>query len=804
MTLQASIQLQDRMSGILNSITQSMSFMMNTFQAAQNMTGNGLNAEAMQPAIQMIREASAALVRFNEERERAANAPPPAPPVLPAPTWTNAATPTVFMSSGAERFQAEYRAATQAAQSLYQTQQEISVRARSMNVIPPGMLRDVVGVENRMQALSQRVQQLNSIPVNMRTDQTNRELETLRGQLDRASAVQRELNAAMGRMDISAANAAYRQLNSVMDTAERNIRDNITSQNQFNQSVREGQSAASGLLGKIKSIAMSIAAAFGIRKIIALSDSVSQTTARLNLMNDGLQTIGQLQEKIFASAQRSRTAYKTTADTVAKLGQRAGAVFNSNNETIQFAENLNKQFVIAGASQQEIASASLQLTQALGSGVLRGEELNAVFESAPNVIQTIADYLSVPIGQIRGMASDGKITADIVKNAMLGATDEINNKFAAMPMTYQQVWQTIQNSLLQAFMPIIQAIGKGATFIYEHWNVIAPVFYGVAAGILFAALAWGIYSAVTWLAVAANQALIITMLSNPFLWIAIVIAIIVGAIYKWVQSVGGLKIAWLICVNTVKSLLDNLVIGFTTAWFNIQNGIDNMRYGFLAFKTNVLNTLGNLKAQGLLILQGFVNGAIEMVNKLISSFNSVTGAGIATISWTADFGSKAVDAEAQKQLERASDLAAKKDANATKKAMRQAEINEMQRNADRTRMQRQADIAKVQNDAAKRAAENDNTYGGGSYAPDIATNTGGTAANTAAMADSMDAMDEELKYMRDAAEQEVINRFTLAELKVDVNNNNTLKTENDFNMINRMLGNVTAEILASAAEGGHI
>ena len=108
-----------------------------------------------------------------------------------------------------------------------------------------------------------------------------------------------------------------------------------------------------------------------------------------------------------------------TADVVAKLGQRAGDAFDSSGEVVQFAENLNKQFVIAGASQQEIASASLQLTQALGSGVLRGEELNAVFEAAPNVIQTIADYLDVPIGKIREMASDGQITADVVKNAML-------------------------------------------------------------------------------------------------------------------------------------------------------------------------------------------------------------------------------------------------------------------------------------------------------------------------------------------------------------------------------------------------
>ncbi|MBS4869346.1 MAG: tape measure protein [Eubacterium sp.] len=141
----------------------------------------------------------------------------------------------------------------------------------------------------------------------------------------------------------------------------------------------------------------------GIKFAVGYSDNLTQNTNRLSLMNDGTQSTDSLQQDIYESAMRARASISDTMSAVASLGQRAGDSFQSNQEIIQFVENLNKQFAIAGATQQEQASATLQLTQALGSGVLRGEELNAVFESAPNVIQTIADYLEVPIGQIKAM-----------------------------------------------------------------------------------------------------------------------------------------------------------------------------------------------------------------------------------------------------------------------------------------------------------------------------------------------------------------------------------------------------------------
>jgi len=792
--LQTSIQLQDRMSAVLNNITSSMSIMLSTFEQAQAATDAGLNAASMDAAKQGIAEASAEMARYREEVERVAATPSPAPQ---EPAWKSTAASAVFMNSGADRFQAEYQAADQMARQLYESQKAISAQARSMRVTPPGMLNDVVATENRMQALSQRIQQLNSIPVNLRTDQTNNELESLRGKLSQAVSVQEALNQAMGRMDISAANAAYQQLNSVMDSAERNIRDNLNVQNQFNNSIRDGTSAASGLWSKLKGVAAGAGIAFSAQKVITLSDSVTQTTARLNLMNDGLQSTEQLNQLIFASAQRARAPYMDTASAIAKMGLNAGNAFSSNKDLIAFMEQVNKQFVIGGATAQEQSNAMVQLSQAMAAGALRGEELNSILDAAPGIARTIEKNMGWAEGSIKKYAEKGAVSAQVVKASLLNMADETNAKFNSMPMTFSQVMTSIQTTLLQTFYPVIQAIGQGATFINNNWSSIAPIFYGLATGILVAAAAWGVYKAVTWLSVAANQALLASMLSNPFLWIAIVIGIIVAAIYKWVQSVGGIRVAWLICVNAVLTQADKLKLGFMMAWMNIQNGIDNMLYGFEAFKVGVQNAIGNMKIKVLNTLQSLVNGAIDRINKLINVANSVGGLSIQLIDHV-EFAADAAIEEQIKQRQRAADLAAQKDANAAAKAGRKNDYDRAVRAADDARMQRQAGIEGAKADAARRAAEDDGAAGA------IAGNTEKTAGNTARMADTMDALDEEIKYMRDAAEQEVINRFTLAELKIDMTNNNTLKTETDFDRMNGMLNDLTDEILSTAAEGGHL
>jgi len=623
-------------------------------------------------------------------------------------------------------------------------------------------------------------------------------------------------------IDTSSIQAAREQLNKAeiaFDEIEQEIRQANQAQQQFNNEIRNGQTAASELHSKFMKIAATVGGVLGAKQIIGLSDEITQTTARLNMINDGLQTTEQLQNMIFQSAQRSRASYADTADIVSKLGLRAGDAFNnSNQEMIAFAETLNKMFVIAGASQQEMASASLQLTQALGSGVLRGEELNAVFESAPNIIQTIADYLKVPIGQIRDMAAEGQITADIVKNAVLDAAGKVDEQFRNMPMTFGQAWTIIQNSLMETFLPLIQTIAKGAQWIGDNWKTLEPIFWGLTAAVGAYAAITAIQAAVTWLSVEANWALIATMLSNPVLWIALAIGVLIGMIYKWVKSVGGLEIAWKIAMNGILTAWDWVKIGFFTGVYWVLDLWDKLKLGIMKTSVAIQNFMGDMKAAVLSILQDMVNDAIGIINDFINILNKIPGVSIDTIQ-KVTFGTTAqMENDAAKRAREADLQNFKNDIEAAR-AARDAALSQMKLDAITATAQRQAEINAMR---AETAAKEDNTgfsfdydnmmnniadiAGNTAKMADIAGNTAkmaDIAGNTAKMADSMDATEEELKYLRDIAEQEVINRFTTAEIKVEMPVNASINSELDIDGIVAHLEDKVYETMVIAAEGVH-
>ena len=237
------------------------------------------------------------------------------------------------------------------------------------------------------------------------------------------------------------------------------------------ESLNVGANFKSGFEGSFGMLAKLGASIYAINSVVSgvtqalsfatnYSDDMATTTARLNLMNNGLMTTDELWQEIFDSSKRTRGNILDTANSVAKIGLLTDDLFGGNNkELIQFTENLTKSFKIAGTDVAGINSVMLQLTQALGSGVLRGEEFNAVFENAPLLIQNIADYMGVPRGQIKKMAEDGKITADIVKNAILGATDEINTQFEELPITWEEVNTQFGNIAVEAFQPFLEELG---------------------------------------------------------------------------------------------------------------------------------------------------------------------------------------------------------------------------------------------------------------------------------------------------------------------------------------------------------
>lgn len=651
------------------------------------------------------------------------------------------------------------------------------------------------------------------------------------------------LTAARG--ELAEANASFSQM-------EQLIKKNTEEQDKHNRSIHEGKSAAEGMLDSVKRMAAAYLTVQSVQKAVDLSDQYVQTNARLNMMNDGLQTTEELNQMIFASAQRSRGSYADTADIVAKLGQRAGDAFDSNAETIQFAENLNKSFVIAGASQQEMNSASLQLTQALGSGVLRGEELNAVFESAPNIIQTIADYLSVPIGEIREMASEGEITADIVKNAMLSATDKINTEFESMPMTFGQVMTSIQNQALFAFRPVLERMNDiansdqfssvtdglisglviaasvalnlidimsaGGAFIVDNWEVIGPVIAGVAgilAGYTLAVMAnnaaelagKGIKLAsclasyahaaathteasATAAATAAQYGLNTAILACPVTWIVIAIVALIAVLYaavgaynKWSGSsvsatgiVAGAFSSLLAFVLNGLIYFHNVLANFTNFFVNVwEHPVAAVQILFLDMCNNVISYV------------------LEMASTIESIINKIPGVEIDITSGLGNFRSQIEQASADIKTE-----------SGWEEVVQQIEYRDLEASylAGYSWGENVENSVKSVFDTSSLFDGIDNAYtttGAGTVADNIAT----AADNTSAITDSVDITNENLRYLRDAAETEAINRFTTAEIKVEQTNYNSVNSDMDIDGMVTQFTEGMSEAIEQAAEGVH-
>lgn len=241
---------------------------------------------------------------------------------------------------------------------------------------------------------------------------------------------------------------AQADLASEANDTGRAVKEAESAQAGFTAEAERSQGAMGSLLGTIGKIAGAIGAVKLAKNFIETADEMSQITAKLNLINDGFMTTEQLQSAIYNSAQRTRSSYQDTAQLVARIGMNTGDTFKSNAEIVKFAENLNKSFKVAGASAQEQSSVILQLSQALAGGLLRGQEFNAVMSGAPNIIKNIANYMGVTVGQMRDLAAEGQITSDVIREAMLGATDDINGQFETLPQTFSDVMTTAKNKIV--------------------------------------------------------------------------------------------------------------------------------------------------------------------------------------------------------------------------------------------------------------------------------------------------------------------------------------------------------------------
>ena len=668
-------------------------------------------------------------------------------------------------------------------------------------------------------------------------------------------------------VDVSAIQEAREELaraETAFDSIEQNIRDANDQQQRFNRSIRDGSSAADGLWQKMKGIAATVGGMIGLKQALGTSDQLTQTNARLNnalIKFDDGGSIEELEAKVMASAQRSRAYYMDTAAAVAKLGTNARDAFTNMDEVIAFSELVNKSFVIGGAGAQEQSAAMLQLTQAMASGVLRGEELNSIFENAPGIIQSIAKYLDVPIGQIRTMASEGQITADIVKNAMFEAAGDIERTFSNMPKTWGQIWTGMKNKALSIFAPILTKINElanselvakltdgivnglaaiatvanmildlminVASVVVDNWSWLSPIILGVAAalGVYYGAqlaantvgliskgvhiamagakmiqlAATGALTAATAAETAAQYGLNAALYACPLVWIIILIIALVALFYAAVAAVN--KFA-----GTSVSATGIICGAFMAA---------------LAFIGNIFIALWNVAAEVFVLIYNLVATVANFIGNV---FNDPVGAVCRLFFDLADtvLGvlqalASAIDAIFGSNLAGAvqgwrDSLGGWVDETFGKGTEVMAKMSADDLKLDRFEYEAAFDLgynfgegidSKVSGLFDGSAMDSMGAFDIGNTLDGIYGNTGDTAGNTAAMSDALDITEEDLSYLRDIAEREAINRFTTAEIHVEQHNENHISKDADLDGIMDAWANDFAEKLDVSEEGVH-
>lgn len=857
--ISTSIQLNDRMSPVLASITTAMNMMIGSFGAAQTASETAINTAQWEAAVQQVNSASAAVVQYQEELERVQNK----PVNVPEPTWAQTAEPKVFTNTGEDRFASEYQAANQMAQQLYQTQQAISAQAQKMIVTPPGMQNDMASIQNRIQSLSNQVQRLNNIPVNLRTEQTNNQIEAMRGNLGQIVPIQNELNAAISRMDIGAANKAYQQLNSAVNVAERNIRDNVSAQEQFNESVQSGGNAYDGLAGKIGRIAGVLGIGLMVKEAAQMTyESAAQleaTGAKYNTVFSGMtnsadQFISEFQTLTPATVAEARSMASGMQDLLVPMGMQReqatemtgeymhliGALTNFNSAT-KSAEDVSGAFQssLSGeydslkglgiqvnetiVKQQAVAMGLASSTDAVSNAAKAQAVLELAYQQSGDAL---AAYNENALDTTTRMQLLQKGFQDAFGNAGQSALPQINNLLmqvqARMPqinsaiVTFSNVFGGFIQIGTEAF-GIIMDIG-GA--VADNWSWLAPIIGGVTVALVAYNGAMVVYNTVQGIsnglrAIAAARAALNTdmsiaeaaatktatgaqvglnaaFLACPITWIVGGIILLIATIYAGVAVFN--KFA-----GTSVSATGIIAGAFGVLAAHIYNSVIyfwNIIAEFINFFYNVWNDpIGAVEVLFYDLASNVIGYVSNMAHAIEDVINKIPGVEVSITAGLDRFQSQ-LDAAAQN-------------------AKSEAEWVEIVKTRDFK------DYSQVASDWYNRGAEYESGFmdlfnGSGGEAgagynasaqaatDNIALNTGNTAGNTAAMANSMDVLDEDLKYMRDAAEQEVINRFTLAELKVDVKNNNTLTKKTDFDDMGRALSMFTSEFLASAAEGGHI
>lgn len=723
-------------------------------------------------------------------------------------------------------------------------------------------------IHNILNAVNLTVSAMESMQSTMGTEFDTSAFNGIHEQLNEATIATQEWEAVIQKTANTTDN-----LSAPIESINQGIKDNVDEQEKFNQSVQNGASDMDGLNKRLKGMAATYISLQGVQQVLEISDNFAQTTARLDLMNQSFNKANNTAKKtddlvnlVYQSAQNARGSFEDMASVVAKFGNNAKDAFGSQEEVVAFANLIQKQMTIAGASTQESSNAMLQLSQALGSGVLRGDELNSIFEQAPNLIQSIADYLNVPIGKIREMAADGELSAGVVKAAIFNSADEINAKFSQMPMTWGQVFTAMKNTALMQFQPVLNKINELANnpqfqefaanavgalasvvnavltvfevvasvggFIADNWSIISPIIYGIATAIGMVCIAMTAYNAITKISAAIDAAKAFALsihsaslamltgatfsatvaqygfnaalLACPLTWIVIAIIAVIAAIYAVIAIINKVKgttisatgvifgvITWLctlitdIVIGLINGLIQLVWSQFVEPFIGIIEWIlTAANGGFNSFGGAVANLIGH-------IISWFLSLG-KIVTKIIDAiFGTDWTAGLSSLqdkvtAWGTNENSVKINLEAP-EISRIG----------LKDSYKKGYI------LGTTVENKISSLFNKNNDDAGFNFD-DLTAGYNSDFESLGNNISDIAGNTGSIADSMEITSEDLKYLRDIAEKEAVNRFTTAEIRVEMTNNNSISSDMDLDGIVDYLAVGVNTAMEKAAEGVHV
>ncbi|OMG45284.1 hypothetical protein BK140_33125 [Paenibacillus macerans] len=574
-------------------------------------------------------------------------------------------------------------------------------------------------------------------------------------------------------------------------------------QNRINSANRQSGQSSSGWLSNMRGLVATYLSIQGAQKIASISDEYINSQARLNMINDGLQTTAELQEKIFAAAERSRGSYTDLVGVIGRMGILASDAFKSNDELIAFSELMQKSFRVGGSSTMEQQAGMYQLSQAMAAGKLQGDEFRSIMENAPMLAAAIADFTGKSKGELKEMSADGTITADIIKGAMFNAADDINAKFATMPLTFGDMMNQLRNKALQAFGPAIERISamlnnpdmqnsisnmatafagaaEGAikfldaaakvyNFMSTNWSWVEPIIWGVVGAIA----AWTV----------AQWALNIALAANPIGLIALGIAAVIGVIIYLVK--------WTINLWNTN---DKVVAAIIRGWNSIWNFFDQIPIFFQWVGNGIADAFDWAKVESLKIIEGLANGVIDNVNWVIEQLNKIPGVSLDVFDHLSVSGAAAAEAEAKKQARKAK-LETMKEEAAQKAAEREKKVQDMldERAAKRAKEQTEKENKEKSKDKGTPDFDKFKTA-----PPNI--DKVGKVGEVGKIKDKVDISSEDLKMMRELAEMKSIQNFVTYTPTVSVSTGPVSK-DVDVNEIVARIEKTLEEDLASNAAG---